>query len=99
MKKGSYVINVGRGNTIVDEDLIHSLSNGHIAGAALDVFEVEPLPKDHPFWQLENVMVSPHNAYNSSKHLDRVMELFLRNLKLFSDGKPLMNVVEKKLGY
>jgi phosphoglycerate dehydrogenase-like enzyme len=75
------------------------LSNGHIAGAALDVFEVEPLPKDHPFWQLENVMVSPHNAYNSSKHLDRVMELFLRNLKLFSDGKPLMNVVEKKLGY
>jgi phosphoglycerate dehydrogenase-like enzyme len=99
MKKGSYVINVGRGNTIVDEDLIHSLSNGHIAGAALDVFEVEPLPKDHPFWQLENVMISPHNAYNSSKHLDRVMELFLKNLKLYSDGKPLMNVVEKKLGY
>ncbi|MGE7768029.1 D-2-hydroxyacid dehydrogenase [Peribacillus sp. NPDC096540] len=99
MKKGSYLVNVGRGNTIVDGDLIECLSNGHIAGAALDVFEVEPLPKDHPFWQLENVIVSPHNAYNSSKHLDRVMELFLQNLKLFSDGKPLMNVVEKKLGY
>ncbi|CAH0196289.1 Putative 2-hydroxyacid dehydrogenase HI_1556 [Peribacillus sp. Bi96] len=99
MKKGSYLINVGRGNTIVDEDLIESLSNGHIAGAALDVFEVEPLPEDHPFWQLENVIVSPHNAYNSAKHLDRVMQLFLKNLKLFSEGKPLMNVVEKKLGY
>ncbi|MDW7615591.1 D-2-hydroxyacid dehydrogenase [Peribacillus simplex] len=99
MKKGSHLINVGRGNTIVDEDLIESLRNGHIAGAALDVFEVEPLPEDHPFWQLENVMVSPHNAYNSAKHLDRVMELFLKNLKLFSDGKPLKNVVEKGLGY
>ncbi|MDM5455157.1 D-2-hydroxyacid dehydrogenase [Peribacillus simplex] len=99
MKKGSHLINVGRGNTIVDEDLIESLKNGHIAGAALDVFEVEPLPEDHPFWQLENVMVSPHNAYNSAKHLDRVMELFLKNLKLFSDGKPLKNVVEKGMGY
>ncbi|RRN70896.1 D-2-hydroxyacid dehydrogenase [Peribacillus simplex] len=99
MKKGSHLINVGRGNTIVDEDLIESLRNGQIAGAALDVFEVEPLPEDHPFWQLENVMVSPHNAYNSAKHLDRVMELFLKNLKLFSDGKPLKNVVEKGLGY
>lgn len=99
MKKGSHLINVGRGNTIVDENLIESLKNGHIAGAALDVFEVEPLPKDHPFWQLENVMVSPHNAYNSAKHLDRVMELFLKNVKLFSDGKPLKNVVEKGLGY
>ncbi|SNT32402.1 Phosphoglycerate dehydrogenase [Bacillus sp. OK838] len=99
MKKGSHLINVGRGNTIVDEDLIESLKNGHIAGAALDVFEVEPLPEDHPFWKLENVMVSPHNAYNSAKHLDRVMELFLKNLKLFSDGKPLKNVVEKGLGY
>ncbi|MFD4931809.1 D-2-hydroxyacid dehydrogenase [Peribacillus butanolivorans] len=99
MKKGSYLVNVGRGNTIVDGDLIECLSNGHIAGAALDVFEVEPLPKDHPFWQLENVIVSPHNAYNSSKHLDRVMELFLQNLKLFSEGKPLINVVHKQLGY
>jgi phosphoglycerate dehydrogenase-like enzyme len=99
MKKGSYLINVGRGNTIVEGDLIKCLSNGQIAGAALDVFEVEPLPQDHPFWKLENVIVSPHNAYNSAKHQERVMELFLQNLKLFSEGKPLINIVQKQLGY
>lgn len=99
MKQGSYFINVGRGNTIVEADLVEFLRNGKIAGAGLDVFEVEPLPKDHPFWQLDNVIVSPHNAYNSNDHQDRVMTLFLQNLKLFYEGKPLINVVNKQLGY
>ncbi|ALF11095.1 D-2-hydroxyacid dehydrogenase [Parageobacillus thermoglucosidasius] len=99
MKQGSYLINVGRGNTVVEEDLIECLINNRIAGAALDVFEVEPLPKEHPFWQLENVIVSPHNAYYSPKTMDRYMDLFMRNLKLFSEGKPLINIVDKQLGY
>ncbi len=98
-KKGSYFINVGRGNTIVEEDLVEYLQNGHIAGAALDVFEVEPLPADHPFWTMDNVIVSPHNAYWSPKTIDRYMELFIQNLQLFSEGKPLLNVVNKQMGY
>lgn len=99
MKEGSYFFNVGRGNTVVEDDLVECLRNGKISGAGLDVFEVEPLPKDHPFWQLDNVIVSPHNAYNSKNHLERVMALFLQNLKLFYEGKPLINVIDKKLGY
>lgn len=98
MKKGSYFINVGRGNTIVEGDLVACLVNRHLAGAALDVFDVEPLPKDHPFWELENVIVSPHNAFNSANQ-NEMMELALQNLKLFSEGKPLLNVVDKQLGY
>jgi phosphoglycerate dehydrogenase-like enzyme len=99
MKKGSYLINVGRGNTIEEKYLVECLNSSHIAGAALDVFEVEPLPKDHPFWTLDNVIVSPHNAYYSPKNVERNMNLFITNLKLFIEGKPMLNVVDKKLGY
>jgi phosphoglycerate dehydrogenase-like enzyme len=99
MKKGSYLINVGRGNTIEEKHLVECLNSNHIAGAALDVFDVEPLPKDHPFWTLDNVIVSPHNAYYSPKNVERNMNLFITNLKLFIEGKPMLNVVDKKLGY
>ncbi|TWE01844.1 phosphoglycerate dehydrogenase-like enzyme [Neobacillus bataviensis] len=99
MKKDSYLINVGRGNTVAEKDLVDCLRNGKIAGAGLDVFEVEPLPKDHPFWYMDNVIVSPHNAYNSSNHSERVMKLILENLTRFYEGIPLLNVVDKKLGY
>lgn len=99
MKKSSYLINVGRGNTIVEEDLIEVLLNGQIAGAALDVFDIEPLPKDHAFWNLDNVMITPHNAYNSSNHVERVMNMFLQNLQRYAEGEPLLNVIDKQLGY
>lgn len=99
MKRGSFLINVGRGNTIVEDDLIEYLGNGKIAEVALDVFDVEPLPEDHPFWQLENVIVSPHTAYYSPKTLERNMELLINNLQRFALGKPLLNVVDKQLGY
>lgn len=99
MKKGSHLINVGRGNTVVEEALVDGLVSGHLAGAALDVFEVEPLPDDHPFWTLDNVIVSPHNAYWSPKNAERNLDLFLRNLQLYIEGKPLINVVNKELGY
>ncbi|PLS08634.1 D-2-hydroxyacid dehydrogenase [Neobacillus cucumis] len=99
MKKDSYLINVGRGNTMVEEDLVECLKSGKIAGAGLDVFEVEPLPKDHPFWYMDHVIVSPHNAYNSDNHSERVMNLILENLKRFYEGKQLLNIVDKNLGY
>lgn len=99
MKKGSRLINVGRGNTVVEEALVDGLASGHLAGAALDVFEVEPLPHNHPFWTLDNVIVSPHNAYWSPKNSRRNLDLFLRNLQLFIEGKPMINVVNKELGY
>lgn len=99
MKKGSRLINVGRGNTVVEEALVDGLASGHLAGAALDVFEVEPLPDNHPFWTLDNVIVSPHNAYWSPKNSRRNLDLFLRNLQFFIEGKPLINVVNKELGY
>ncbi len=99
MKKGSRLINVGRGNTVVEKDLLAALENGHLGGAALDVFETEPLPQNHPFWTMENVIVSPHHAYWSPKNKRRNLELFLRNLLHFMEGKPLINVVDKELGY
>jgi len=99
MKKDSYLINVGRGNTIVESDLVDVLKEGYLAGASLDVFEVEPLPTDHPFWTMDNVIVSPHIAYYSSHHMKHNMELFLTNLKNYMEEKPLLNVIDKQLGY
>ncbi|WP_312093966.1 D-2-hydroxyacid dehydrogenase [Niallia sp.] len=99
MKENSFLINIGRGNTIVEEELIHLLKEKKIAGAALDVFEVEPLPKEHPLWELENIIISPHNAFFSPNTIDRYMEVFLENIQRFKDGKELINVVDKQLGY
>lgn len=99
MKSTSYLINVGRGNTVVEADLLEVLQEQKIAGAALDVFDIEPLPKDHPFWELNNLIISPHNAYFSPKSMDRYMDVFLENIERFKQGKELLNVVDKKLGY
>lgn len=99
MKAGSYLINVGRGNTVHDGDLIAALQSGHLAGAALDVFEVEPLPVDHPYWEMENVIVTPHNAYYSPRTLERNMELLRQNLIRYVRGEELLNVVNVRAGY
>jgi phosphoglycerate dehydrogenase-like enzyme len=99
IKSTSFLINVGRGNTIVEKDLVQILQEKKIAGAALDVFEVEPLPKDHLFWSLDNVIISPHNAYYSPKSMDRYMELFIENIQRFMNGKELINIVDKMSGY
>ncbi|MBD8069071.1 D-2-hydroxyacid dehydrogenase [Bacillus sp. PS06] len=99
MKKGSYFINIGRGNTIIEDELLQVLQNGHLSGAALDVFDVEPLPQDHPFWTQENVIISPHNAFYSPKTMDRYMDLFIENLKRYANHEPLLNIVDKELGY
>jgi phosphoglycerate dehydrogenase-like enzyme len=99
MKSTAVVINVGRGPVIREEALVRALSQERIKGAALDVFDHEPLPEGHPFYKLENVLMSPHCADHTPDWLDRAMQFFITQFDQFQKGEPLMNVVDKKLGY
>jgi phosphoglycerate dehydrogenase-like enzyme len=99
MKKNVVVINVGRGPTIAEGAMIKALSQSRIRGAALDVFDQEPLPQGHPFYSLENVLLSPHCADHTPDWLDNAMRFFLEQLERFGRGKTLLNVVDKALGY
>lgn len=99
MKNDGVIINVGRGQVINEDALIEALSRGAIKGAALDVFNREPLPDGHPFYKLENVLLSPHCADHIGSWLDDAMNFFLAQLERFRKGEPLLNVVDKKLGY
>ena len=99
MKSTAVVINVGRGPVIEEKALVRALSNGRIKGAALDVFDQEPLPQGHPFYQLENVLLSPHCADHTPDWLDNAMRFFVAQFERFRKGQPLLNVVDKKLGY
>ena len=99
LRPGAYLVNVGRG-AIVDEDaLIAALRSGHLGGAALDVFTVEPLPSTSPLWALPNVIVSPHYCDQTPQTDERGRELFLDNLRRYVQGEPLRNVVDRRLGY
>jgi phosphoglycerate dehydrogenase-like enzyme len=80
---GAHVVNVGRGEVIVEVELVAALSGGHLAGAFLDVFEHEPLPRESPLWSLPNVIVTPHTAGHSDGNAARVAEIFLDNLARF----------------
>jgi phosphoglycerate dehydrogenase-like enzyme len=99
MKPTAVVINVGRGPVIQEEALVSALSHGRIKGAALDVFDHEPLSEGHPFYKLENVLLSPHCADHTPDSLDRAMQFFIAQFERFQKGEPLMNVVDKKIGY
>jgi len=99
MKPTAVVINVGRGPVIQEEALISALSSGRIRGAGLDVFDEEPLPPDHPFYGMENVLLSPHCADHTSDWLEQAMRLFIQQYERFRSGQPLLYVVDKKLGY
>ena len=99
MKANTVVINVGRGPVIDEDAMIRALSTRRIKGAALDVFDEEPLPSDHPFYKLENVLLSPHCADHTSDWLENAVYLFIDQLERFRGGKPLLNVVRKELGY
>jgi phosphoglycerate dehydrogenase-like enzyme len=99
MKPNAVVINLGRGPVIEERALIQALASGRIKGAALDVFDQEPLPAGHPFYKLENVLLSPHCADHTPDWLDQAMRFFIEQFKRFRDGRPLMHVVDKKLGY
>lgn len=99
MRAGARVVNVGRGPLIVQDDLVEALASGRIAGAALDVFETEPLPADSPLWSMDNVLVSPHMSGDIVGWRDALVDLFAENLALFRDGRELRNVVDKARGY
>ena len=99
MKKSAVFINIGRGATVDEEALADALAAKQIRGAALDVFETEPLPEEHPFWSLENVLLSPHGADHTADAHERAMLFFLENLRRFRSGEPLENVVDKSEQY
>jgi phosphoglycerate dehydrogenase-like enzyme len=99
MKPSAVIINVGRGPVIDEPAMINALSHNKIKGAALDVFDEEPLPANHPFYKLENVLLSPHCADHTPDWLDNAMRFFLAQFEKFHRGEPLLNVVDKKLGY
>ncbi|MFN7252891.1 MAG: D-2-hydroxyacid dehydrogenase [Anaerobacillus sp.] len=100
MKASAVFINIGRGQNVVEVDLISALEEGEIAHAVLDVFEKEPLPAGHPFWEMENVTVTPHLSGISNQYLPRAIEIFENNLKEFLSGKKeFINVIDLDHGY
>lgn len=99
MKPGSRLINVGRGELLDTDALLHHLDSGPLAGAALDVFETEPLPADHPLWTAENVVITPHMSGDAAGWHDRLASLFVDNFHRYAGGRDLLNVVDKERGY
>ena len=99
MKRDAIVMNVGRGPVIDEAALVRALQEKKIRGAALDVFEVEPLPAESPLWAMENVFISAHTADRTKSWLNDAMTLFLEQFERWRTGKPLQNVVDKRAGY
>ena len=99
MKETSILINVGRGSTVDEDALLNALKTKKIAGAALDVFAVEPLPSDHEFYKMENVLISFHCADLTEDYHDLAMDCFFRHAEQYAAGEPFTNVVDKTLGY
>jgi phosphoglycerate dehydrogenase-like enzyme len=95
MKKSAFFINIGRGMTTKLDDLVAALRAGEIAGAALDVYEQEPLPADHPLWTMPNVLMTPHMAGYGPYLNDRRFQIMLDNCQAFAAGTALRNVVDK----
>jgi phosphoglycerate dehydrogenase-like enzyme len=99
VKPGAWLINVARGRLIDERALLRALRDGTLGGAVLDTFRDEPLPPMSSFYDLPNVIVTPHTAWSSGRVLDRSVELFCDNLRRFSKGEPLLNVVDRAAGY
>jgi phosphoglycerate dehydrogenase-like enzyme len=99
VKPGAWLINVARGRLIDERALIRALRDGPLGGAVLDTFRDEPLPPMSSFYDLPNVIVTPHTAWSSGRVLDRSVELFCDNLRRFANGEPLLNVVDPAAGY
>ena len=99
MKPGAVVINVGRGPVIDEAAMVSALTEKRIKGAGLDVFDTEPLPAGHPFYSLDNVLLSPHCADHTADWTEQAMRFFLAEFQRFSTGQPLRNIVDKRKGY
>jgi phosphoglycerate dehydrogenase-like enzyme len=99
LRPGSFLINIGRGAIVVLDDLVAALRAGALAGAALDVYEIEPLPPDHPLWDFPNVILTPHTAGYSPVIAERHRAVLVENVSRFARGEPLVNVVDKALWF
>jgi phosphoglycerate dehydrogenase-like enzyme len=99
MKSGSLLINVARGEVVKESALIAALRSGHLAGAGLDVTEIEPLPPASPLWDLPNVIITPHVGAQSRRRADDTTNLICDNLRRYFSGQKLLNLVDKNLGY
>lgn len=99
MKPGSYLVNVARGSVVVESALVAALDSGHIAGAGLDVTEVEPLSPQSQLWDRTNVLITPHVGAQSYRRVSDTTDLICENLKRYRQGLPLWNVVDKRLGF
>jgi len=99
MKPTAYIINVARGALIDEPALTDALSDRRIGGAALDVFDQEPLPADSPLWDLDNLLITPHTAATSDKMWERHYALIKENLRRYFAGEPLLGLVDKQVGY
>lgn len=99
MRPTARFVNIGRGSTVDEAALVGALRDERLAGAALDVFEREPLPPDSPLWELPNAIVSPHLAGDFAGFREAIVELFVQNLERYLTGLPLENVVDKQRGY
>ncbi len=99
MKRTAFFVNIGRGMTTRLDDLADALNAKEIAGAALDVFEIEPLPAEHPLWTMPNVLLTPHMAGHGPYLNDRRYEILAENCRRFAAGKPLRNEVDKRMWF
>ena len=99
MKPGAWLINIARGGLVDERALLAALRDGRLGGAVLDTFREEPLPPTSPFYDLPNVIVTPHTSWSSGRVLDRSVELFCDNLRRYATGEPLLNVVDPAAGY
>ncbi|AZN43896.1 D-2-hydroxyacid dehydrogenase [Paenibacillus albus] len=100
MKPGAFFVNIGRGQTVITDDLVDALERGVIAGAGLDVFDPEPLPESHPLWTMENVILTPHNSGNSIYYTDRAVDILVDNLRSYiENGEPHRNRVSLEARY
>jgi D-2-hydroxyacid dehydrogenase (NADP+) len=99
MKPTAVLVNIARGRLVDDDALVEALEAGRIAGAGLDAFPREPLPAESPYWRLPSVLVSPHTASFAGDYWAPVVDVFLENVRRFKAREPLLNPVDKRLGY
>ena len=99
MQRGSYLVNVTRGPIVDQAALTAALDSGKLAGAGLDVTEVEPLPDDSPLWEYDNVIISPHTAGASQHRIGRLQRRVINNIAHFAAGELLEGVIDKQKGY
>ena len=99
MRRGAYLVNVARGSVVDEPALVRALADGWLGGAALDVFETEPLPAESPLWAMDNVIVTAHIAGEPDEYPKRVMGVVAENVARWREGRPLLNVVDPRRGY